>query len=70
MTFAEIDNHKKFKMLGGPLNMFETTDIYEKLDENLFKNTSKKPVNAYNLMKQQYTFIDPTYPVIPFTHTY
>lgn len=70
MTFADIETNKKFKMLGGPLNMFETTDIYEKLDENLFKNARKTPTNAYNLMKQQYTYIDPVQAVIPFTHTY
>jgi hypothetical protein len=59
-----IKTNEKFKLLG--VDHF----IYEKLDENLFKNTSEKPVNAYNLMKQQYCYIDPTQAVIPFTHTY
>ena len=44
-NFFRIKTNEKFKMLGGPLNMFETTDIYEKLDENLFKNASEKPVS-------------------------
>lgn len=66
MTFTDIETNKKFKLLGGPLNMFETTDIYEKLNEKLFNGL----YNAYNLMKQDYCHIDPVQPVVPFTHTY
>jgi hypothetical protein len=70
MTFVDIETNKKFKVLGGPLNMFETTDIYEKLNENMFLNSRSTPINAYNLMKQEYTYLNPNQPVIPFTHTY
>ena len=63
-NFMYIKTNEKFKLLG--VDHF----IYEKLDENLFKNARETPVNAYNLMKQQYTYIDPVQAVIPFTHKY
>jgi hypothetical protein len=64
VRFSSIGINQKFKLLG--VDHF----IYEKLDEQLFKGARERPTNAYNLMKQQYTYVDETQAVIPFTHTY
>lgn len=64
VRFSDIKVNQKFKVLG--VDHF----IYEKLDEQLFTGARERPTNAYNLMKQQYAYVDETQAVIPFTHTY
>jgi hypothetical protein len=61
--FSAVALHKLFTLDG-------SADIYEKLDEQLFKESGRRDVNAYNVTKHQYAYVSDNNKVNLVNHKY